>query len=87
MAGYEDGSVRVFDLKSGQLLHQLIDESEDVSPVINIAVQKDDALVICGATNGKAKLFSTNNGKVRRGFLKSQYYKCLFVHSIFIAMS
>ncbi|XP_045111303.1 angio-associated migratory cell protein-like [Portunus trituberculatus] len=64
VAGYEDGSVRVFDLKSGQMLHQLTDDSEDVSPVINMTVQKDDSLVILGATNGKAKLFNTNNGKL-----------------------
>ena len=70
VAGYEDGSVRVFDLKSGQLLHQLTDDSEDVSAVINMTVQKDDALIVFGATNGKAKIFSPNNGKVRRGILK-----------------
>ena len=79
MAGYEDGHVRVFDLKSGQMLHQVIDNSEDVSPIINIAVQKDDALIIFGTTNGKAKLFSTNNGKVRRGVFKVKYSRCLAI--------
>lgn len=64
VAGYEDGCVRVFDLKNGQLLHQVTDDSEDVSPVINLAVQKDDALIIIGSTDGKAKLFNTNNGKL-----------------------
>lgn len=42
----------------------MTDDSEDVSPVINLAVQKDDALIIIGSTDGKAKLFNTNNGKV-----------------------
>ncbi|KAG0695345.1 Angio-associated migratory cell protein [Chionoecetes opilio] len=65
VAGYEDGSVRVFDLKSGQMVHQVTDDSEGaVSPVINVAVQKDDALVIFGSTDGKAKLFNTYNGKL-----------------------
>lgn len=64
MAGYEDGCVRIFDLKNGQLLHQVSDDLEDISPVINLAVQKDDSLVIFGCTDGKAKLFNTNNGKV-----------------------
>lgn len=66
VAGYEDGSIRMFDLKSGQMLHQVSDDSQDVSPVISVAVQKDDALVIFGSTDGKAKLFNTSNGKVRR---------------------
>lgn len=70
VAGYEDGCVRVFDLKNGQLLYQVTDDSEDVSPVINIAVQKDDALAIFGSTDGRAKLFNTSNGKVGRQFFK-----------------
>lgn len=64
VAGYEDGSIRMFDLKSGQMLHQVSDDSQDVSPVINVVVQKDDALVIFGSTDGKAKLFNTSNGKL-----------------------
>lgn len=78
MAGYEDGCVRIFDLKNGQLLHQVSDGSEEVSPVINIAVQKDDSLVIYGSTDGKANLFNTNNGKVRTVFQLPSKIQCVF---------
>lgn len=64
VAGYEDGSLRVFDLKSGQLVQQFSDGLAHTAPIASLAVHKDNTLVISGSLDGTAKLYNTNTGKI-----------------------
>lgn len=64
VVGYEDGSLRVFDLKTGQMLQQLSDGLAHSAPVASLAVHKDNTLLISGSLDGTAKLYNVNNGKV-----------------------
>lgn len=61
--GYEDGSLRVFDLKTGQVLQHFSDGLAHSAPVTSLAVHKDNTLLISGCLDGTAKLFNVNNGK------------------------
>ncbi|XP_064077565.1 angio-associated migratory cell protein-like, partial [Macrobrachium nipponense] len=64
VSGYDDGSVRVFDLKSGELKCQFSGGLAHSGQVTSISVHKDNALVMSGSSDGTAKLFNTVSGKV-----------------------
>nr|XP_045605777.1 angio-associated migratory cell protein-like [Procambarus clarkii] len=64
VTGYEDGSLRVFDLKTGQLLHELSGGLAHDAPITSLDVHKDNTLVISGSMDGTAKLYNANNGKL-----------------------
>ncbi|KAK3874298.1 hypothetical protein Pcinc_020764 [Petrolisthes cinctipes] len=64
VSGYEDGSVRVFDLKSGQSVQQWIPEEAKSVPVVSLDTHKDNNLIITGSYDGSARLLNVNNGKV-----------------------
>ncbi|XP_063049277.1 angio-associated migratory cell protein-like [Engraulis encrasicolus] len=62
--GYEDGSVRLWDLKQGNALHVIKGSDGHQGALTCLDVNKDGTLVITGATDGQAKLINTNTGKV-----------------------
>ncbi|XP_063049500.1 angio-associated migratory cell protein-like [Engraulis encrasicolus] len=62
--GYEDGSVRLWDLKQGNALHVIKGSYGHQGALTCLDVNKDGTLVITGATDGQAKLINTNTGKV-----------------------
>ncbi|ROT84898.1 angio-associated migratory cell protein isoform X1 [Penaeus vannamei] len=64
VSGYEDGSVRVFDLKTGQQIGSLTDGLAHTSPVASIAAHKDNTMTISGSLDGTAILYNTISGKV-----------------------
>ncbi|XP_042203261.1 angio-associated migratory cell protein-like isoform X2 [Homarus americanus] len=64
VAGYEDGSVRVFDLKTGQLVQHFKDGQANTASIASIAVHKDNTLILAGSFNGTAKLYNANSGKL-----------------------
>ncbi|XP_066988710.1 angio-associated migratory cell protein [Macrobrachium rosenbergii] len=64
VAGYDDGSVRVFDLKSGELKCHFSGGLAHSGQVTSISVHKDNALVLSGSSDCTAKLFNTVSGKV-----------------------
>ncbi|KAK7086924.1 hypothetical protein SK128_000696, partial [Halocaridina rubra] len=64
ISGYEDGSVRVFDLKSGELKHQFSDGLSHSALVTSISVHQDNTLAISGSADGTAKLYNTISGKM-----------------------
>lgn len=64
ISGYEDGSIRIFDMKTGEMKHQFSDALAHSSPVTSISVHKDNTLAISGSVDGTAKLYNTLNGKV-----------------------
>jgi WD40 repeat protein len=61
--GYGDGTMRLFDLKSGEVLHSLTGSSAHTSSVASLAVKDDNNLLASGGVDGTAKLFNTQSGK------------------------
>lgn len=61
--GYGDGSLRLFDLKTGDVTHSLTDSatSHSPSPVTALAVR--DNLLATGGADGLAKIFNVQSGK------------------------
>lgn len=59
--GYIDGTVRVVDLKSGQTLHTFDCHTQRVT---SISTHQDNALILTGSTEGKAKILNASTGKV-----------------------
>lgn len=64
VSGYEDGSVRVFDLKTGQSTQQWTSDVAESVPVISLDTHSDNNLIITGSADGSARLLSANTGKV-----------------------
>lgn len=79
MSGYEDGSVRVFDLKTGQQIGSLTDGLAHTSPVASIAAHKDNTMTISGSLDGTAILYNTISGKVWKKAFISVEIKCTVV--------
>eukprot|EP00095_Tigriopus_kingsejongensis_P003273 maker-scaffold675_size187964-snap-gene-0.28 protein:Tk03273 transcript:maker-scaffold675_size187964-snap-gene-0.28-mRNA-1 annotation:"hypothetical protein DAPPUDRAFT_187565" len=63
IVGYSDGSLRLFDLKSGEVLHNLSGNTGHVASVTSIAVRDDNNLIGSGGVDGTAKLFNIQSGK------------------------
>ncbi|XP_068208590.1 angio-associated migratory cell protein [Palaemon carinicauda] len=64
ISGYDDGSVRVFDLKSGEVKWQFTGGVAHTGHVTSLSVHKDNALAMTGSIDGTAKLFNTLSGKI-----------------------
>ncbi len=89
--GYDDGSVKLLDLKSGSSVATLPGISEqDVAassvgsgqvghrgPVLSLCSSKDGSLVITGSTDGTSKLISATSGKVGKGWDELKTSSCL----------
>lgn len=63
MVGYSDGTMRVFDLKTGSVLHNITGRSAHVASVSSLAVRSDSNLIASGGVDGKSKLFHVQSGK------------------------
>ena len=61
--GYGDGSIKVFDLKSGDVVHSLTDASTSHSPSAVTALAAKDNLLASGGADGVAKVFNVQSGK------------------------
>lgn len=68
VVGYEDGSVRVWDLKQGNTIHVIKGQDGHQGALTCLACNKDGSLVLTGSVDGGAKLINTTTGKVLGAF-------------------
>ncbi|XP_065808279.1 angio-associated migratory cell protein [Labrus bergylta] len=64
VVGYEDGTVRFWDLKAGNAVHVVKGQDGHKGALTCLACNKDGSLVLTGSVDGTAKLISTVTGKV-----------------------
>uniref|UniRef100_A0A8C5EIR5 Angio-associated migratory cell protein n=1 Tax=Gouania willdenowi TaxID=441366 RepID=A0A8C5EIR5_GOUWI len=62
--GYEDGTMRVWDLKQGNAVHVIKGQDGHQGALTCLACNKDGSLVLTGSVDGNAKLINTSTGKV-----------------------
>ena len=62
--GYEDGVVKVWDLKEGNPLVSIAPPSGHSASVTSLAAHSDNVLLLSGSEDSTAKLINTNTGKV-----------------------
>ncbi|XP_002734673.1 angio-associated migratory cell protein-like [Saccoglossus kowalevskii] len=63
-AGYEDGSLRVWDLKDASVSQSFTGQSAHSGGVTSLACHHEGSLVMSGSVDGTAKILNPNNGKV-----------------------
>ncbi|XP_022531067.2 angio-associated migratory cell protein [Astyanax mexicanus] len=68
MVGYEDGTLRLWDLKLGQIIHLIKGHDGHQGPLTSMECSKDGNLVLTGSVDGEAKLINTATGKVLGSF-------------------
>ncbi|MBN3321465.1 AAMP protein, partial [Atractosteus spatula] len=64
VVGYEDGVVRLWDLKQGNSIHVIKGQDGHQGPLTCMACSKDGTLVLTGSVDCQAKLINTSTGKV-----------------------
>uniref|UniRef100_A0A3B3X0U7 Angio-associated migratory cell protein n=1 Tax=Poecilia mexicana TaxID=48701 RepID=A0A3B3X0U7_9TELE len=64
MVGYEDGTIRVWDLKHGNAIHVIKGQDGHQGALTCLACNKDGSLMLTGSVDGCAKLVNTTTGKV-----------------------
>ncbi|MBN3308412.1 angio-associated migratory cell protein [Amia ocellicauda] len=64
VVGYEDGIVRLWDLKQGNAIHVLKGPDGHQGSLTCMACNKDGSLVLTGSVDCRAKLINTATGKV-----------------------
>ncbi|XP_053273343.1 angio-associated migratory cell protein [Pleuronectes platessa] len=64
VVGYDDGTVRVWDLKKGNAVHVVKGQDGHRGTLTCLACNKDSSLVLTGSVDGRAKLINTATGKV-----------------------
>ncbi|XP_020660567.3 angio-associated migratory cell protein [Pogona vitticeps] len=64
VVGYEDGTVRIWDLKQGSSLHVLKDQDGHQGPLTCVASNQDGSLVLTGSVDCHAKLVNCATGKI-----------------------
>ncbi|XP_057194342.1 angio-associated migratory cell protein isoform X3 [Triplophysa rosa] len=64
VVGYEDGSLRLWDLKQGNTIYVIKGHEGHRGALTSMACSKDGSLVLSGSVDGHAKLISTSTGKV-----------------------
>ncbi|XP_077587516.1 angio-associated migratory cell protein [Stigmatopora nigra] len=62
--GYENGTVRLWDLKKGNCIHTIKGQDGHRGALTCIACSKDSSLLLTGSVDGCAKLINTATGKV-----------------------
>ncbi|RVE75420.1 hypothetical protein OJAV_G00017080 [Oryzias javanicus] len=62
--GYEDGTVRVWDLKQGNAIHVVKGQDGHQGALTCLACNKDGSLLLTGSVDGSAKLINSSTGKV-----------------------
>ncbi|TUE53336.1 Angio-associated migratory cell protein [Bagarius yarrelli] len=68
VVGYEDGTLRLWDLKQGNASHVIKGYDCHQGPLTCMDCNKDGTLVLTGSTDGQAKLINTLTGKVLGSF-------------------
>lgn len=68
VVGYEDGTVRVWDLKQGNAIHVIKGQDGHQGALTCLASNKDGSLVLTGSVDGYARLINTATGKVIGSF-------------------
>lgn len=68
VVGYEDGTVRIWDLKQGNAIHVIKGQDGHQGALTCLACNKDGSLVLTGSVDGCAKLINTTTGKVLGAF-------------------
>ncbi len=61
--GFGDGTMRIFDLKSGDVQHNVTGISGHDGSLCTIDSRTDNNLVATGGQDGSAKIFNTQSGK------------------------
>ncbi|XP_044159675.1 angio-associated migratory cell protein-like [Bufo gargarizans] len=64
VVGYEDGSVRIWDLKEGKTLHALEGTDSHRGPMSCVACNTDGSLILSGSFDCDTKMVNTATGKV-----------------------
>ncbi|XP_030605412.1 angio-associated migratory cell protein [Archocentrus centrarchus] len=64
VVGYEDGTVRMWDLKQGNAIHVIKGQDGHQGALTCLACNKDGSLMLSGSVDGCAKLINTSTGKV-----------------------
>ncbi|XP_077468427.1 angio-associated migratory cell protein [Stigmatopora argus] len=64
VVGYENGSVRLWDLKQGNSIHVIKGQDGHRGALTCIACSKDSSLLLTGSVDGCAKLINSATGKV-----------------------
>ncbi|XP_066520983.1 angio-associated migratory cell protein [Hoplias malabaricus] len=68
MVGYEDGTLRLWDLKQGNAIHVIKGNDGHQGALTSLECNKDGSLVLTGSVDGQAKLINTSTGKVLSSF-------------------
>uniref|UniRef100_A0A2K6ESS7 Angio-associated migratory cell protein n=1 Tax=Propithecus coquereli TaxID=379532 RepID=A0A2K6ESS7_PROCO len=64
VVGYEDGTIRIWDLKQGNPIHVLKGTEGHQGPLTCVATNQDGSLILTGSVDCQAKLVSATTGKV-----------------------
>lgn len=67
VVAYADGSLRIFDLKSEELLHNVTPFGSK-SAVCSLDVRTDNQLVVAGSAEGEVAIVNANSGKILASF-------------------
>ncbi|KAM8903012.1 angio-associated migratory cell protein [Spinachia spinachia] len=68
VVGYDDGTVRIWDLKQGNATHVIKGQDAHRGALTCLACNKDSSLVLTGSVDGLSKLINTATGKVVGAF-------------------
>ncbi|KAL1272179.1 hypothetical protein QQF64_028041 [Cirrhinus molitorella] len=68
IVGYEDGSLRLWDLKQGNAIYVIKGHDGHQGALTSVACNKEGTLVLTGSVDGQAKLINTSTGKVLCSF-------------------
>ncbi|KAM6152256.1 angio-associated migratory cell protein isoform 2-T2 [Erethizon dorsatum] len=63
VVGYEDGTIRIWDLKQGNAIHVLKGTEGHQGPLTCVAANQDGSLILTGSVDCQAKLVSATTGK------------------------
>lgn len=64
--GYEDGTIRITDLKTSSILSSISSSLGHSSTITTLDCHSDNNLVLSAATDGKTIVSTSNNGKVMK---------------------
>jgi len=62
--GYEDGTIKVFDVKAGTVLHHVPQGQAHIGTITDMDCHPDNNLLITGSVYGCAVILKTQTGKV-----------------------
>ena len=63
VVGYSDGIIRVFDLKTEEVTHN-VSVFESKSSIVAIDTRSDNTLIALGSVEGEVKIFNVLSGKI-----------------------